>query len=167
MSRNRQLLREQLLPHSLQDVFAFFSNAENLEAITPGFLRFRIQTPRPIAMKKGAIIDYRLRLFGAPISWRTRIDDYEPPCRFVDTQIRGPYRKWRHEHLFEAVSGGCRMLDIVDYELPFPPLETAAHALFVGPCLERIFDYRRERVATLLEQAASEFCGQGLPAPVE
>jgi ligand-binding SRPBCC domain-containing protein len=150
VSRRYLLEREQTIRRSLEDVFAFFSDAGNLEAITPPFLRFRILTPRPIAMHEGALIEYRLRLFGAPIFWRTRIDVYEPPHRFVDMQIQGPYRLWRHEHTFEPVAGGVRMVDRVDYELPLAPLGPLAHGLFVGRMLARIFDYRRDRVADLL-----------------
>ena len=144
------LEREQLIERSLEDVFAFFSDAGNLEAITPPFLRFRIVTPRPIEMAEGTLIDYRLRLFGAPIFWRTRIDVFEPPHRFVDRQLKGPYRLWRHEHTFEPIGGGVRMIDRVEYELPLAPLAPIAHGLFVGRTLNRIFDYRRDRVKELL-----------------
>jgi ligand-binding SRPBCC domain-containing protein len=150
LTRDYVLTREQFIPRSLDDVFAFFSDARNLEEITPGFLKFRIATPQPIAMGAGTLIDYRLRLFAAPISWRTLIESFDPPHAFVDVQLRGPYRRWRHEHRFEPAAGGVRMIDRVDYQLPLAPLDRLAHAWFVKRTLERIFDYRRDRVQQLL-----------------
>lgn len=144
------LERTQLVPLPRDEVFAFFADAHNLEVITPGFLRFRILTPAPIAMRPGTIIDYRLALFGIPFSWRTRIEELEPQVRFVDLQLRGPYRLWRHEHAFEDVPGGTLVRDRVEYALPFGPLGDLAHALFVAGALRRIFDHRREVIARRL-----------------
>lgn len=146
-----ELSRDQEIPVAIDRVFAFFADAANLEAITPPLLRFRILTPRPIEMKPGALIDYRLRIRGVPVRWRTRISIYEPPHRFVDEQLRGPYRQWVHEHTFESTpSGGTRMRDIVRYELPRVPGSSIVHRLMVRPDLERIFDYRREAIGRLL-----------------
>ena len=147
--RTRVLQRTQVLPARPDEVFAFFADARNLEAITPSFLRFRVVTPGPITMREGALIDYRLRLHGIPIRWRTRIEVWEPPLRFVDAQLRGPYRSWRHEHTFSAApGGGTLMRDRVDYELPLGPLGAIAHALFVRRDLARIFDHRASAVAS-------------------
>lgn len=145
-----RLRREQLVARPLPEVFAFFADAGNLEAITPPWLNFRIVTPRPIAMAQGARIEYRLRLFGVPFGWRTRIEAWEPGVRFVDAQLAGPYALWWHEHLFRAVPGGTHMTDTVDYALRFGPAGRLAHALAVRRWLDAIFDYRRERIAQLL-----------------
>jgi ligand-binding SRPBCC domain-containing protein len=143
----RRLEREQLLPGSPADVFPFFADALNLERITPPWLGFRVVTPGEIAMGPGALIEYRLRLHRVPVRWLTRIEVWEPPLRFVDAQVRGPYRVWRHEHSFAATDGGTLMRDRVDYDLPLGPLGDAAHALFVQRDLQRIFDHRQRAVA--------------------
>ncbi len=102
------LHREATVPTDLDQTFAFFADAQNLERLTPPWLSFRIATPLPIEMKEGALIDYVIELYGVPIPWRTRIDVWEPGVRFVDRQIAGPYRWWRHEHRFEALDRGTR-----------------------------------------------------------
>jgi ligand-binding SRPBCC domain-containing protein len=128
------------VPRQRDEVFPFFADAGNLETLTPPWLRFRIVTPQPIAMGVGARIDYRLSLRGIPLRWTSEITAWEPPLRFVDTQIRGPYRKWVHEHLFEEVDGGTRIIDRVDYAVPGGAV---VRRLFVLPQLTGIFDYRR------------------------
>jgi ligand-binding SRPBCC domain-containing protein len=137
------LKREQLVRRPRPEVFAFFADAANLQRLTPPTLRFSIRTPLPIVMRPGATIDYRLSLFGAPFRWRTVIEVFEPESRFVDVQASGPYALWRHLHEFAEVPGGTSIRDRVEYELPFGPLGTLAHALFVRRQLEHIFDYRR------------------------
>ena len=150
MSRRHLLDRTQHVPRPRSEVFAFFSDAHNLEAITPGFLRFRVATPGPIPMGPGTVIDYRLSLFGVPFGWRSLIEVYEPGERFVDVQVRGPYRTWRHLHEFADAPGGTLVRDRVEYELPLGPLGEAARALFVRRALERIFDHRARVIAALL-----------------
>jgi ligand-binding SRPBCC domain-containing protein len=149
------LERTQVVPRPRDEVFAFFADAQNLEAITPRFLRFRILTPTPVAMGEGARVDYRLSLFGVPFRWRTRIDAWDPGTRFVDTQLSGPYRRWRHTHLFADAPGGTRVTDRVEYALPLGPLGVLAHALLVRRTLERIFTHRQERIAALLAPAGA------------
>jgi ligand-binding SRPBCC domain-containing protein len=144
-----QLHREQLIARPLDEVFAFFANAGNLERITPTFLHFRILPPLPISMEAGAAIAYRLRLFGVSFDWLTHIVLFEPERRFIDRQIAGPYRLWHHLHEFQAVKGGTLMRDVVDYELPLGPLGVLAHGLWVRRTLDRIFDYRRDQVAAI------------------
>jgi ligand-binding SRPBCC domain-containing protein len=145
------LHREQRLPGSPEEVFPFFADAGNLEAITPPWLGFRIVTPRPIEMRPGALIEYRLRLHGLPLRWRTRIEEWVPSERFVDRQLSGPYRLWHHTHSFRPhPEGGTVMTDTVRYALPLGPLGSLAHALLVRRDLERIFDYRAEAVPALL-----------------
>lgn len=145
-----RLVREQFLPHPIEQVFAFFSNAGNLESLTPPDLHFRILTPRPIEMRPGTMIDYRLKLSGIPMVWRTRIETFDPPHSFSDVQLRGPYAHWRHLHEFRASEGGTLMRDVVDYALPFGPLGWMVHAIFVRRSLAKIFDYRRDRISGLL-----------------
>jgi hypothetical protein len=131
----------------LDEVFDFFSRPENLERITPPSLGFEILTPPPIAMREGALIDYALTVKGVPMHWRTLITCYEPPHRFVDEQLKGPYAFWRHEHRFEAVSEGTRIGDEVRYALPFGPLGGLAHRLFVRRDVQRIFEHRTRVIA--------------------
>ncbi len=127
------------LPLPPKELFGFFSNAANLDALTPPWLNFRIVTPIPIEMRPGALIDYRLRMHGLPIRWRTRISVWEPPHRFVDEQLRGPYRQWIHEHTFTTHNGGTKASDRVSYAVPFDFL---THRLMVRPDIEKIFAYR-------------------------
>lgn len=141
------LQRVQHIARPRSEVFAFFADAGNLERITPGFLNFRILTPQPIAMKPGALIDYQLSLYGVPLSWRTRIETFDPEDSFTDVQLSGPYRSWHHRHEFKDDAGGTEMRDVVRYELPLGPLGTLARALFVRRSLDRIFDHRRQVIA--------------------
>ena len=153
MGRRFKLEQIQTIPKPRSEVFAFFADARNLERLTPDFLGFQILTPGPIEMKPGAIIDYSLRLYGVSLKWKTRIEAFEPESRFVDTQLKGPYRYWHHTHEFEEVAHGTRMRDIVNYELPLGPLGIVARALFVGRSLGRIFGYRRRAVTEIFGEA--------------
>jgi hypothetical protein len=147
------LQREQWIPQPMEDVFAFFADAMNLEAITPPWLGFQILSPEPIAIKPGTLIDYQLRWHRFPIRWVTEIRIWDPPTSFMHVQLRGPYRYWEHSHRFQAVDGGTRMLDVVRYALPFGCLGRMAHASVVKADLEGIFDYRARRVSELLGNA--------------
>jgi ligand-binding SRPBCC domain-containing protein len=141
------LERRQRLEVSPERAFAFFSDARNLETITPPWLRFHVLTPGTIEMRPGALIDYRLRLHGIPLTWRTRIAVWEPPRRFVDVQLRGPYALWEHTHTFEpAGAGGVVIRDRVRYALPFGRLGDLARR-FVRRDLDRIFDHRMRAIA--------------------
>jgi ligand-binding SRPBCC domain-containing protein len=153
MPRTYRLERTHLVERPREEVFAFFADAANLEAITPSFLRFSIRSPLPIAMREGAHIEYALHLFGVPLRWRTLISVWEPGVRFVDEQLSGPYALWRHTHTFESVPGGTLVGDVVEYALPFGPLGRLAHALAVRATLARIFDHRRDAIARLLPPA--------------
>lgn len=141
------LQREQRIARPVAEVFAFFADATNLEAVTPPWLRFRILSPRPIAMRAGALIVYRLRWGWLPLRWVTEIEEWQPPFRFVDVQLRGPYALWHHTHTFEFHEGGTLMRDSVRYALPLGPLGRLAHRLFVRRDLEAIFDYRARKVS--------------------
>ena len=133
-------------------VFPFFADAANLERITPPELRFRIVTPLPIEMREGALITYRLRLFGIPFAWHTRITTWDPPHAFVDEQIRGPYRQWIHRHTFEASAEGTVMRDTVDYGLPLYPFGEIS-APIVAWQVARIFKYRASVIAGLFRRS--------------
>lgn len=145
-----RLTSRQIVPRPLGGVFAFYADAFNLEAITPPFLRFRVLTPAPIEMHEGLAIDYALRVRGVPIRWRSEIPVWEPPHRFVDRQVKGPYSLWHHEHRFESAGNSTVVIDEVDYRPPGGPLAGMVNALAVRRDLLRIFEYRRRRIAELL-----------------
>ena len=136
------------LPFLREKMFDFFSRAENLELLTPPWLSFNVVTPTPIRMCEGALIDYRLRVRGIPLRWRSEITVWDPPYRFVDVQLRGPYRMWHHEHRFTEVEGGTRVEDRVKYAVLGGSL---VNKLFVAPDVRRIFDYRTQRLRELFE----------------
>lgn len=146
------LEREIELRRPLAAVFPFFADPGNLEALTPPWLRFRIVTPRPIAMAAGATIDYRLRVRGIPLRWRSRITEYDPPHRFVDEQVAGPYRLWVHEHLFEEAGGVTLVRDRVRYAVPGGEW---IHRMLVRPDVERIFTFRHARLRALFDPESS------------
>lgn len=150
-----RLTARQWLPVERSELFPFFADATNLERITPDTLRFEVITPPPLRMREGARIDYRLSLRGLPLRWTSEIVVWEPPSRFVDLQIRGPYRSWRHEHVLEEQDGGTLCRDTVDYQVPGGPLAPLVHALFVRADVLRIFRYRQETLAELFGRAAA------------
>lgn len=151
MGRTHVLETSLLVHRARRDVFGFFAEPENLDTITPQELRFEILTPPPIVMRAGALIGYRLRLLGIGFGWLTRIEVFEPEERFVDVQVRGPYRRWRHAHEFEEVPQGTLVRDRVEYELPLGVVGDLAHRLFVRSRLRRIFAHRAHRISELLE----------------
>ena len=142
---------DQFLPVGRATVFPFFTDAGNLERITPPWVRFRILTPGPLTMRAGALIDYRIRLHGLPLRWRTEIAEWEPPFRFVDVQLRGPYRLWHHTHTFVEVGGATLCRDEIFYAVRGGRL---VNRLLVQPDIERIFAYRRQVLAELFGPAS-------------
>lgn len=145
------LERSQRVELPVDRAFSFYGDSRNLEPLTPPWLHFEVTTPKPIVLQAGVLLDYRLKLHGVPVRWQTRIETWEPPLRFVDTQAKGPYSLWEHTHLFEPDGNGATVIhDRVRYEIPFGPLGALAHRLFVRRDLERIFDYRRDAVAERL-----------------
>jgi ligand-binding SRPBCC domain-containing protein len=148
MARVHVLERSQRIELPIAATFAFYGDARNLERITPPWLGFEVITPDPIEMGVGTLIEYRLRLHRIPLRWRTRIEAWEPPRRFVDAQVRGPYSLWEHTHEFEADGDSATIIrDRVRYAIPFGPFGSLAERLLVRRDLKRIFDYRRDAVA--------------------
>jgi len=147
--KTRVLRRSQWVPRPLEEVFPFFARPENLAALTPPDLGFRILTPSPVPMSPGSLIDYAVRPFGAPVRWRTLIESFDPPQGFVDRQLKGPYSVWRHVHRFESRDGGTLLTDEVTWAAGLGPLGGLA-APFVERELARIFDFREAAAARLL-----------------
>lgn len=145
-----RLRTKTVLPAPRDAVFEFFSDATNLEAITPPWLCFRIASPTPIKIETGALIDYHLRLRGLPIRWRTEIAEWNPPVRFVDRQLRGPYRLWEHSHEFEESNEGTIVRDEVQYSVYGGAI---IERLFVRADLKKIFTYRNEQITARLGRA--------------
>ena len=144
-----RIFRKTTLPLPRPEVFRFFADAGNLERITPPELAFEFVTPLPVEMRVGALIEYRLGLFGVRFGWRTRIVAWEPDRGFVDEQLRGPFRRWVHTHRFREVEAGTEVEDEVEWALPLPPLGEVARPL-VRRQLERIFDHRTVATRELL-----------------
>jgi ligand-binding SRPBCC domain-containing protein len=140
------------IPLGIERVFDFFSDAGNLNRLVPPWLHFRVETPLPLTPAPGSLLDYRLRLHGVPIRWRTEITEWNPPHGFVDEQRRGPYRWWIHTHTFSESADGTEMEDLVDYQ---PRGGALVHALFVGRDLRRIFTWRAAALREALNLPAS------------
>ncbi|MDP9189658.1 MAG: SRPBCC family protein [Actinomycetota bacterium] len=143
------LEREQRLPQPPGDVFPFFAETLNLERLTPAFLHFKVLSQEPAEIGRGTLIRYRLRLRGLPVRWLTRIEQWQPSRRFVDLQLKGPYRYWHHSHDFEPDSGGTLMRDTVRYAMRAGRMGEAVHDRIVEPDLAAIFDYRAEQIAKI------------------
>jgi ligand-binding SRPBCC domain-containing protein len=147
------LEREQVLAGTPDEVFPFFADARNLEAITPPLLRFSVLTPGDVEMRVGTHIQYRLGFHRIPVMWHTTIQAWDPPHRFVDVQVRGPFALWHHTHTFVPHPRGTLMTDTVRYAVGFGPLGELAHRLFVRRDLESIFRFRRQELPRLLQPA--------------
>ena len=141
-----------LVPRPLDEVFAFFADAGNLQRITPPWVDFRIESPLPLDMRPGSLIDYRLKVRGLPLRWRTEITVWNPPHEFVDTQLRGPYRRWVHTHRFTAVPAGTVVEDEVDFAVPFGWL---AERLLVRSDLTAIFLPRQRAILDAFDARAT------------
>ncbi|MEO5940181.1 MAG: SRPBCC family protein, partial [Candidatus Limnocylindrales bacterium] len=152
MSTHR-LSASQFVPRPIEEVFDFFSRPENLGRITPASMGFEFLTDDR-EMRADLVIRYRIRpLLGIPMTWTTKITGYEPPFRFQDTQLSGPYARWEHTHTFESVPGGTLVHDEIAYAVPFGPLGDVANKLVVRTELERIFRHRAETIRTVFAPA--------------
>ncbi len=134
----------------LDRTWAFFSDARNLAAITPPAMKFTITTPGEINIQQDTLIDYRIRVMGMPVKWRTRIIDWSPKRQFVDLQLKGPYTLWHHQHVFEETPEGVFCRDRVIYKMPVPVVGQIVHAMLVRSQLLEVFRYRRDAIARLL-----------------
>ena len=141
-----QVHQEQLLSYPIEQVFRLLASPENLNLLTPPWVKFSILSPQPIEMAVGTIIEYRIRLRGVPVNWRSEITEWQPPFAFCDVQLRGPYRFWVHRHTFEEKPGGTLVTDHVDYRVPGGAV---INRLFVAGELRRIFGYRKTRLHEL------------------
>lgn len=158
----RHLKSEVWLPAPLQEVFPFFSKAENLNELTPSWLNFRILTPVPIEMKTGTRIDYKIKIRFIPVRWRTNIKVWNPPHEFVDEQVSGPYRLWVHRHSFEPCDGGTVATDEVTYSTH---LDCLLHDRWIRPDIEKIFAYRAEVLKKRFSEANENDNSGDDPAP--
>jgi ligand-binding SRPBCC domain-containing protein len=149
--------REQWLPASLAAVFSFFSDAGNLDRITPPWLRFRILGQSELVLSAGTLIHYRLAWCGIPMKWTSRIEEWIPPTRFVDVQLKGPYRRRHHTHTFESRDGGTLLGDTVHYEVPMGAMGNLFAGWMVRRDVERIFDYRAKQISAIFFQPRSGY----------
>lgn len=143
------LIKETIINRPLKEVFDFFSEAENLNKLTPPELYFKIITPSPIIIRQGTIIDYKIKLNGISFHWKTEITVFENQKRFVDTQLKGPYKVWIHEHSFEEREGKTYMKDVVQFLSPGWVLEPIINKLFVEKKVKAIFEYRQKILSEL------------------
>jgi ligand-binding SRPBCC domain-containing protein len=146
------LFFEQVIARPASEVFGFFASPWNLPRVTPAEMRFEFLEPPPDPISEGAEVSYRIRVAGVPVNWTTRITEWDPPTRFADTQLRGPYRVWNHTHVFDAIDDSHTMMrDRLEYAVPLGPLGEIARVLFVDRRLKAIFDYRAEAFRAALE----------------
>ena len=150
------LRREQWIARPIDEVFAFFADAQNLEKLSPSWLGFKILSMSTDSIEQGTTIHYRLRLHGIPVHWQTDICEWNAPHCFVDEQTKGPYRQWHHTHKFEAHGSRTKVIDEVQYSLPFGVLGQIVHVLKVRRDVNRIFDYRRLQIDALFGQPGKD-----------
>ncbi len=143
----REKVAEQWVPHAPAKIWPYFCDERNLEELTPQFLNFTVLGKSTRELGEGTLIDYRLRLNGIPMGWQSRIENWEPARRFVDTQVKGPYSYWRHAHEFIPLANGTLMRDVVRYRLPLGWLGSVVAGWKVESQVDRIFSYRATKIA--------------------
>lgn len=136
------------------EVFAFFADPRNLLKLTPPRVGLRLLSDVG-ELAAGAVLDLRVAWLGLPLSWRSYIREYDPPYRFVDVQVRGPWARWEHRHLFLEEGGGTWVEDRVTYRLPLGALGRLAHAALVRRQLRGLWAYRQRRLGELLARAGA------------
>ena len=156
--RVRPLHREQWIPAPVPEVFSFFCEALNLDRITPPWLHFKVLRQTDRELKTGTLIYYELAWRGVPLSWITRIKEWRPPALFVDVQLKGPYRLWRHAHSFRACDGGTLIENTVHYAVPIGAVGDLCAGWLVRRDVKRIFDYRAKQISAI-------FKAQPVPSP--
>lgn len=147
--RGFELRAEQWVAQPIERVFPFFADPYNLERLTPAFLGFHVRSVSPVTMGEGTLLRYRLRIHGLPVIWRTRIEEWQPPHRFVDVQLFGPYAAWRHTHDFVPERGGTRLRDVVRYRLRCAALQNTPLLAWVHRDVREIFAFRHRTIAAL------------------
>jgi len=147
----RKLIRESIINRQRDEVFDFFSRAENLNILTPPELHFEILSPLPILIQKGTLIDYRIKLNGIHFKWRTEIINWDPPHSFSDRQVFGPYKIWLHDHIFTANGAKTIMTDKLEFLAPGWIAEPLVYSLFVRKNLKKILDYREEKLQSIFK----------------
>jgi ligand-binding SRPBCC domain-containing protein len=152
LSGQKEFFSEVWIPQKVNQVFPFFSDEKNLEKLTPSSLNFQVLKKSTERMQAGTLIDYKLRVHGFPLRWRTLIESWSPDKSFVDTQLKGPYKQWHHTHEFNEIYGGTLMRDRVKYQLPFGFLGNVFLADFIKSDIEKIFSYRKKIIAQLFGQ---------------
>jgi uncharacterized protein len=140
------LEQQQVIPRPVDELWEFFADAHNLEALTPSYLRFAVRSPRPIVLHRGTLVEYRLTYRGVPLRWRTTIERWDPPRGFTDRQVSGPYALWHHAHTFQPHPRGTLMRDRVRYRVPFGVLGGLAGLAFVHRDVRGIFAFRRREI---------------------
>jgi len=148
-SVEREFVAEQFVPRPRAEVFEFFSAETNLETLTPPWLNFKVIGKSTPQIQAGTLIDYRLKIYGIPIKWRTLIEVWKPGECFVDSQLRGPYRKWHHTHTFQDAPGGTLMSDRVIYQMHMGRAGDIAAGWKVRRDVNGIFAFRRQKIGEL------------------
>lgn len=151
--RNKELKTITIINKPLSEVFDFFSKAENLNALTPPELHFSILTPMPIEMYPGRLIDYKIELMGISFKWRTEITEWVPNQKFVDQQLKGPYKIWHHQHIFKDLGDKTEMTDIITYQSIGWIFAPFIHWLFVDQKVKEIFAYREKVLHEIFGQS--------------
>lgn len=152
---SNQLIAEQWVPKKISEVFPFFADPKNLEALTPPWLNFRITSQTTPTTELGTLIEYQLRMRGIPMKWKSEITEWIPNERFADNQLIGPYRKWYHVHRFVEKDGGTLLLDTVDFILPMGIFGKIALPL-VKRDLTKIFNHRLKVIENLFSKSIEQ-----------
>jgi ligand-binding SRPBCC domain-containing protein len=151
------LERRVFIPRARPDVFGFFADPRNLALVNPPGMRLAWLAPPPDVLAAGSVLDFSVRLLGVPVRWRVMIREFDPPYRFVDVQLWGPFSRWEHRHRFaegaapDGTGGaGTWVEDRLTYRLPLGALGSLAHAVAAGRSIAAMFDYRARRLVELL-----------------
>lgn len=141
------------LPRPRPEVFAFFAEPRNIARVQPAWARPTWLAEPLSPLDAGALLDFTVRTAGVPVRWRVMVREFDPPFRFVDVQLWGPFARWEHRHRFlegplgeDAGPVGTWIEDRLTYRLPWGPLGRAVHALGAGRRIAALFDFREARL---------------------